>query len=191
MRTDLEQGLLQAAFPVPRPPTVVRDGENADASRRIEVDDVDTGNALQRGVEPASRAAFAEPEHQPAASPRSDQWWRQRRRRTQVPSALADFRTIDLPSDIRRQPRPQSERGGSPPAKFRFRPASNVCPGNARGFPGHDAAGSPRDLGGPGCFYVGRMLGFRVVQAGQEFGRDISALVERQREGVPQKFLRS
>ena len=28
------------------------------------------------------------------------------------------------------------------------------------------------------------MLGFSVVQAGQELGRDISALVQRQREGA-------
>ena len=41
---------------------------------------------------------------------------------------------------------------------------------------------SSPNFGGPGRFDVGRVLGLGVVQAGQEFGRDIGALIERQRE---------
>jgi len=58
-------------------------------------------------------------------------------------------------------------------------------------LPGHHAAGWPLNFSGPSGFDVGRMLGFGVVQAGQEFGCDISALVEGPRERVPQKCLRS
>ena len=147
--------------------------------------------ASQRGAELAGPPAFEESERPRSASPRSDQWWRQRRRRTPDRGALADLRTSDLPNDIRRPPRPQSEPADSPPAQFRFRTASHVLPGNARRLPGHHAAGSPLNFSGPSGFDVVRMLGFGVVQAGQEFGCNISALVEGQREGVPQKCLRS
>jgi hypothetical protein len=79
----------------------------------------------------------------------------------------------------------------SPTAQVSLSPASNVFPGNARGFSGDNAAGTPLDFCGPGYFHVGRMLGRGVIQAGQEFGRDIGALVEGQRESLAQKFLRS
>jgi hypothetical protein len=70
----------------------------------------------------------------------------------------------------------------SPPAEFSLSPASNVSPGDTRGFPRHDTARSSLNFGSPGRFDISRVFGLGVVQAGQEFGGDIGAFIEGQRE---------
>jgi hypothetical protein len=63
-------------------------------------------------------------------------------------------------------------------AKFGFSAAAHVVPGNSTGLVCQRAAGSPRDFGAPGGFDIGWPLRRRVIEAGQQFGRDVGTLVE-------------
>jgi hypothetical protein len=79
----------------------------------------------------------------------------------------------------------------SPPTEFCFGAASNVVPGNSRRFPCENASRALFDLRGPRGFNFGRVLGFGVIKARQEFSRQLGPLVDGPREGLPQNFLRS
>ena len=75
--------------------------------------------------------------------------------------------------------------------KFGFSAAAHVVPRDAPGFVRQSTAGSPLNFGGPGSFHVGWLFGCSIVKAGQEFGGDVSPLVEGQRQGFTQQILRS
>jgi hypothetical protein len=170
--------LFQAVFPITRLPAVVRNGQDPDVRRHFQVDDVIGENATRLGVERSGQLAVDGRGHRREASPRFDQWLRQRRRRTRCPSVLAEPRTIGQRSDIRRPPRRQSEREDSPLAKFGFGAAAHVVPGHSTGLVCQRPPGSPFDFGGPGGFDIGWALRRRVVKAGQQFGRNVRAFLE-------------
>ncbi|HLG58170.1 MAG TPA: hypothetical protein VI485_22685 [Vicinamibacterales bacterium] len=75
--------------------------------------------------------------------------------------------------------------------EFGFGAAAHVVPRSAGGLIRQGTAGSPFDFSGPRRFHIGGPFGRRVIEARQEFGRDIGALVEGQRQGFAQKVLRS
>jgi hypothetical protein len=116
---------------------------------------------------------------------------RQRHRRTRRPSALAAPRTIDRRSGIRRPPRRQTEREDSPLAEFGFGAAAYVVPGHSTGLVCQGSARSPFDFGGPGSFNIGWALRGRIVEAGQQFGGNVRALLEGESQGLAQNILRS
>ena len=150
----------------------------------------DTESASLRAVELTDRRAAVEPESQREASPRSDRLWRHsvedsmpRCSRRASYHRPAKRYSVSASSSKRTR--------GFTAGEVRLQRGGARRPTGRRGLIRQGTAGSPFDFSGPCSFHVCRPFGCCVVEARQEFGRDIRALVERQCQGFAQKLLRT
>ena len=113
------------------------------------------------------------------------------RRRTRDQDRPAVLRTIDQRRDTRHRPRLRTEQTRSPVAQFGLSPAPDILPGNAGRFSGHRSTGAALDFSSPGRFDSGNVFAPNVIQARQQLGGHVGALVDGQRQRFSKKFLRS
>ena len=65
-----------------------------------------------------------------------------------------------------------------------FGAASDVIPGSSDGFTSQRASRAALDFGRPRRFNLRAVVGFRVIETGQQLRGDVRAVLNRQREGL-------
>jgi hypothetical protein len=106
-------------------------------------------------------------------------------------NSLAGSGTSARRAGIPYRPLPRTRRSDSPAAEFSLGASSNVLPWNSGRLFGENASGALLDLGRPCGFNFGRVLGFGVIEARQQFRGQFRPFVDGPSKGFSQNLLRS
>ena len=85
---------------------------------------------------------------------------------------------VDRHSGIRHPLRLRTERADSPLVQCGFAPSTDVLPGHARGFSGHDAPGPSFDFSRPGGLDFAGILVVGIIETSQQLCGNVRTLVD-------------